>query len=390
MENSTNIGEIIKSTRGKDLLLFANFTYRKVHESKNASVRWRCTVRTCTAKVYTSTEIIVEIVEIVNVHNGHDQPSIDRKMFSNGCKRKAVENLYTKPNLNLNFDFCAMAYTNIEYADMVFILGLADGNGNLAIMLWAERFPQRRVPRPNTSLTAYHRLSETGNARPVNELGRPRFVRNVANEELVLDLVHEDPELSVRRIALRTGISPSVVLRILHQNHMRPYHRQRVQKLLPHDYPARLIFSQTIISKIAMNPNFLKNILFTDEAVFTKDGIFNQHRSHLWSEENPHAIRIRGSQYKFSINIWCGLVGNTLLGPHELPARLNGQGFLYFIVHQLPVLLENVPLEEQETMWFMLDGAPPHHTNAVRQQLHYSLTKLLVEKLETTLNIVQT
>ncbi|KAL5233850.1 hypothetical protein ACI65C_001260 [Semiaphis heraclei] len=149
-----------------------------------------------------------------------------------------------------------MAYTNIEYADMVFMLGLADGSGNLSARLWAERFPQRRVPRPNTFLTTYRRLSETGNVRPVNELGRPRLVRNVANEELVLDLVHEDPELGVRRIALRTGISPSVVWRILHQNHMDPYHRQRVQELLPRDYPSRLIFSQTIIAKIAMNPNF--------------------------------------------------------------------------------------------------------------------------------------
>jgi hypothetical protein len=78
---------------------------------------------------------------------------------------------------------------------------------------------------------------------------------------------------------------------------MHPYHRQRVQELLPHNYPVRLIYSHTIFDKIIINPNFLKNILFTDEAVFTKDGIFNQHNSHLWSEENPHAIRIRGSQY---------------------------------------------------------------------------------------------
>jgi len=30
-----NIDEIIKSTRNKDLLLFANFIHRKVHKSKN-------------------------------------------------------------------------------------------------------------------------------------------------------------------------------------------------------------------------------------------------------------------------------------------------------------------------------------------------------------------
>uniref|UniRef100_A0A2S2R813 Transposable element Tc3 transposase n=1 Tax=Sipha flava TaxID=143950 RepID=A0A2S2R813_9HEMI len=47
-------------------------------------------------------------------------------------------------------------------------------------------------------------------------------------------------------------------------------------------------------------------------------------------------------------------------------------------MYDLPVLLENVPLEEQELMWFMLNGAPPHHTNAVRQQLHYLLPDKLI------------
>ncbi|KAF0765897.1 Uncharacterized protein FWK35_00000619 [Aphis craccivora] len=32
-----------------------------------------------------------------------------------------------------------------------------------------------------------------------------------------------------------------------------------------------------------------------NEAVFIKDGIFNQHNSYVWSEENPKAIRISSS-----------------------------------------------------------------------------------------------
>jgi hypothetical protein len=47
-------------------------------------------------------------------------------------------------------------------------------------------------------------------------------------------------------------------------------------------------------------------------------------------------------------------------------------------MYDLPVLLENVSLEEQESMWFMLDSAPPHHTNAVRQQLHYLFPNKLI------------
>jgi hypothetical protein len=47
---------------------------------------------------HTSLENIVQIVKIVNEHNGHDQLSIHRKIYLNGCKRKAMENLYTKPS----------------------------------------------------------------------------------------------------------------------------------------------------------------------------------------------------------------------------------------------------------------------------------------------------
>jgi len=105
------------------------------------------------------------------------------------------------------------------------------------------------------------------------------------------------------------------------------------------------------LSHQAEDSEFLTSILFTDEAIFTKDGIFNQHNSHIWAKENPHAIRQRTSQHKFSINIWCGIVGDHLLGPYVLPARLNGTEFLNFIRQTLPILLENVPLNVQEVIY---------------------------------------
>ena len=32
----------------------------------------------------------------------------------------------------------------------------------------------------------------------------------------------------------------------------------------------------------------IRNILFTDEAHFTRDGVNNTRNSHLWGRENPH------------------------------------------------------------------------------------------------------
>jgi hypothetical protein len=63
---------------------------------------------------------------------------------------------------------------------------------------------------------------------------------------------------------------------------------------------------------------------------------------------------------------------------------LNGQGFLHFIMYDLPVLLENVPLEEKESMWCMLDGTPPHYTNAVRQQSYYLFPDKLLGRRAVT------
>jgi hypothetical protein len=44
-------------------------------------------------------------------------------------------------------------------------------------------------------------------------------------------------------------------------------------------------------------------VLTTDQAGFVQNGDFNSHNTHIWSEENPHQIRERGFQQRFSINL---------------------------------------------------------------------------------------
>jgi hypothetical protein len=80
-------------------------------------------------------------------------------------------------------------------------------------------------------------------------------------------------------------------------------HLQRVQHLKPEDPPRRIVFCQWLLQKIDEEPNFLSIVLTTDEAGFTRDGVFNSHNTHIWSEENPHQIRERGFQQRFSINV---------------------------------------------------------------------------------------
>jgi hypothetical protein len=49
-------------------------------------------------------------------------------------------------------------------------------------------------------------------------------------------------------------------------------------------------------------------------------------------------------QQQFSSNMWVGIFGDCLVGPHVLPHRLTGNHYRDFLLHDLPKLLEAVPL----------------------------------------------
>jgi hypothetical protein len=58
-----------------------------------------------------------------------------------------------------------------------------------------------------------------------------------------------------------------------------------------------------------------------------------------------------------------------LVGPHVFPHRLAGNHYRYFLLHDLPKLLEDVPLAVRARVWYMRDGAPAHSRRAVRDVL---------------------
>jgi len=62
-------------------------------------------------------------------------------------------------------------------------------------------------------------------------------------------------------------------------------------------------------------------------------------------------------------------VDDFQIGPYFLPAHLNGRTYAYFIENQLPHLLEDIPLQERETLIFQHYGAPAHYSRRVREIL---------------------
>jgi hypothetical protein len=117
-------------------------------------------------------------------------------------------------------------------------------------------------------------------------------------------MVQRSPRTSTRRISARLRIPRMRVWRTLFTDGMYPYHIQRVQHLEPADMCSRLDLCRWINS----NPRVIRNVLFTDEAHFTCDGVNNTRNSHLWGHDNPHGTIESNYQHRFSVNVWCGVV----------------------------------------------------------------------------------
>jgi len=176
-------------------------------------------------------------------------------------------------------------------ADIHIFYGRANGIEHEARLLYQETFPNRRLPCSRTFSRIAQRLRERGTFIPVIEEGRPRTARTVQQEQRILARVAANLGSSTRRISSAEGVYHITVWRILYEHRLYPYHLQRVQGLKPEDLPRRVRFCQWCLEQCFRHPQFLWKLLFTDEAKFTRDGIFNLHNVHIWTHANPHAIR---------------------------------------------------------------------------------------------------
>ena len=135
------------------------------------------------------------------------------------------------------------------------------------------------------------------------------MVGTINTRENILEMVQKSPRLSTRRMASRIRVLRMQVWRTLREEHFYPYHNQTVH-LEPVDHAQRM----DLCHWIQEHPELLGVILFTDEESFTRDGVNNSRNVHTWSHDNPHETRITNFQRRFSVNVWCGVIGNRLIG----------------------------------------------------------------------------
>ena len=72
------------------------------------------------------------------------------------------------------------------------------------------------------------------------------------------------------------------------------------------------------------------------------------------------------------MNVWCGVLGNKLIGPFVFDNNLTGNAYEVFLRNELPGLFEDIPLIIRAKCTSNMMGLPLQYNRHVRDYLNES------------------
>ncbi|RZC40672.1 DDE 3 domain containing protein [Asbolus verrucosus] len=164
----------------------------------------------------------------------------------------------------------------------------------------------------------------------------------------MLNVFRTGRDRSLRFSVLSNSLLPKELFslwRILKHHKYHPYHISLHQDLHGTDLQNRLTFYPWAGEQIQMSPNFFRSVLFSDESTFTNMHYWSVQNSSIWLCQIEH-------QGPWSVNVWWGIIGDKLLGPHIIEGNLSNEMYQDFLDNELPQLPEDVSLGVQQNIWF--------------------------------------
>lgn len=183
-------------------------------------------------------------------------------------------------------------------------------------------------------------------------MGQGQSIQMPQFDEDVL-LRFENPSTSTHTVGV-----DHFVWNVVCDQHLHPFHQQKVQALGPNYYFCQDQFVHWFVYQGTEKPNFPAVVLFTDDASVTQEGIFNSHNNHVWAEASPHAVSVHCHQQCFAVNVWMGIVYDFLIGPYLLSH--------VFLREKLPEMQEEIQLALGGKTWFQHDRAAAHFADMQR------------------------
>lgn len=253
---------------------------------------------------------------------------------------------------------------------MVMIFAETRRNAAEAAREFHRRFPNARPPSRKYISRLVCRLRMTGSLLPAGRTtGRQKLLEDQKID--ILGYFAAYPRASIRAVSAELDVPRSSIWRLLRSSNLHPYSISNHQALLPTDCQRRLDFCNWALIQLESNPGFLRNIIWTDECKFSQDGPINHHNDHYWSDGNQFVIQQRHHQQRFSVNVWCGIFNQKLIGPVMYAQNLTGELYHEIILAgAVTDFIDTVPLAVRQHVWYQQDGAPPHRRQIVTSWLN--------------------
>lgn len=228
---------------------------------------------------------------------------------------------------------------------------------------FAERYGRRNPPPSNKSIKKwFEKFKSTGTVEKA-KVHQP----SVLDPQPILDHFIENPKTSIRRVANIFNVSYSSVQRIMKKQKFHPYKIKIVQELTANDYAARMAFAEEMLDRLSHSQNFLRYIIFSDEAHFHLHGGVNRHNCRYWSKNNPHWTAEK-PLHSPRTTVWAAIWDGGIIGPIFFDTNVNGENYLNLLQSHFWPAFSNLP--NAENFFFMQDGAPPHWSIAIRHWLN--------------------
>lgn len=258
-------------------------------------------------------------------------------------------------------------YSNEDMFEIIVLFGECNKKYRKTCRQFNLRYPNKKNLRYKTLKSLCDNLKNSGQFK-VTKTRR----NTVINEELEFEIllsVTENPNISIRQLSNLHQMSYSSIRKILLKNKYHPYKYELHQHLEVGDPERRIEFCEWFLVRAQENNEFLKNILWSDEANFTNNGVFNRHNHHYWATENQYLYKATNFQKSWKFNVWVGLINNSIVGPYFYDDNLNGDKYVNILRQMEHDFLDNLPLARRRQIFFHNDGAPPHNSAAVCQYL---------------------
>ena len=151
------------------------------------------------------------------------------------------------------------------------------------------------------------RFRKTASVTHKSRISRPRSIGQRVQPEDALAYALAHLQSSTREISEHCGFTKSHISTLQNEVDVYPYRPTPVQTLIPGDVQRRSDFCKFVMNRLHIQPTLLADIIWTDEASFSCNIMYNKQNIHSWALENPGcAVEVR-HQIRWLINVWCGM-----------------------------------------------------------------------------------